>query len=471
MSADPTELTLAEAAKAIAARRLSSEEATRATLDKLAAADKAYNSVIAVDEETAIAAAKAADEAAAHGADTGPLHGVPLAHKDMFYRAGRLSTFGSRVCQDHRPDHTATVLSRLDDAGAIDLGRLHMAEFAFNPTGHNEIIGDCRNPWDRRRIPGGSTSGGASALAARAIYGTLGSDTAGSIRVPAAMCGLTGLKPTYGRVSRYGAMPLSFTLDHVGPLARTARDCALLLQAIAGADTNDATAAAVPVPDYRAGLEAPVAGVRIGVPERFYCDDMDADVAAAIEESLRIYSDLGAEIVPVAVPDANPINLLTQIVARSEGATAHAAWMRERYDRYSEGVRSRIAMGFAIPAVSYLEAVNLRYRYLDELLAEVFSRVDILHMPTSPVAAPTLEDTAPDAAEMPRFLGLITRNMRPFNYTGLPAISLPCGFTEGRLPIGMQLVGRPFDEGRLLNLAHLYQRETDWHRRRPEAGG
>ena len=450
-------------AEAIRTRQLSSLEVTQASVERLSAVQPQLNCVVEIDEEGALQAARRADEALAKGEPVGPLHGVPLAHKDMFYRAGRVSGCGSRLCLGRRMDHTSTVLARLDAAGALDLGRLHMSEFAFNPTGHSDVLGDCRNPWNRDHIPGGSSSGPAAAVAARAIFGAMGSDTAGSIRIPAALCGLTGLKPTYGRVSRHGAMPLSFSLDYVGPLTRSVRDCARILGVIAGADGIDGAASLQPVPDYESSLEYSLSGVRIGVPTDFYWDEIDPQVAAAVTASLDVFRQLGAEIRPIKVPDARPINLLTQIIARSEAAASHAKWIRERPQEYSEVIRQRIELGYALPATRYIEALTLRRRFLAELLDTSFSEVDVLHMPAIPIPAPTIAESAAGAPDALRFMRLMTRNMRPFNYTGLPTLTVPCGFTDSSLPVAMQLVVRPFAEARLLNLGHCYQRETRWH--------
>lgn len=467
MTALPENADLVAVAEAIRTRRVSSLEVTQACIDRLAAVQPLLNCAVEIDAEGALEAARRADEELSRGEPTGPLLGVPLAHKDMFYRDGRVSGCGSRLCRDRRMEHTATVLARLDAAGALDLGRLHMSEFAFNPTGHNDVLGDCRNPWNRDHIPGGSSSGPAAAVASRAILGAMGSDTAGSIRIPAALCGLTGLKPTYGRVSRHGAMPLSFSLDYVGPLAQSARDCARILGVIAGADGMDGTASAQPVPDYESGLDRPLSGVRVGVPADFYCDETDPQVAAAVDASLDVFRQLGAEIRPVKVPDARPINLLTQIIARSEAAASHAKWIRERPRDYSEVIRQRIELGYALPAARYIEALSLRRRFLSELLTTSFSEVDVLHMPAVPIPAPTVAESAAGAPDAARFMRLLTRNMRPFNYTGLPTLIVPCGLTGAGLPVAMQLVGRPFAEARLLNLGHCYQRETRWHRAIP----
>lgn len=459
---------LARAAQAVAEGEVSSRELTEAALARLEALHPRLNCLAGLEAERALEQADAADAARARGEALGPLHGVPLAHKDMFHRAGRVSACGSRILADFVPVETCTVLARLDAAGAVDLGRLHMAEFALSPTGDNAHHGPSRNPWQPEHISGGSSSGSGAVVAARAVYGAMGSDTGGSVRLPAAFCGVVGIKPTHGRVSRHGLMPLSHSLDQAGPLARTVRDCARLLGVIAGADPRDPIAAAAHVPDYEAGLERPLRRVRVGVAGGYFGEAMDADVRAAMDASRAVLQDLGAELVEVEVPQAEHLQDLCNILQSVEAARHHRRWIAERPQDYGAQVLGRIEPGLYVPATRYLEAVNLRAVLAERVLEEVFGRVDVLHLPTTVFGAPSIAET--DLAANPGFremLFQVARNTRPFNYLGLPALSVPAGFNAAGLPLAMQLVGRPFAEGLLFRVGHAYQQATDWHRRAP----
>jgi aspartyl-tRNA(Asn)/glutamyl-tRNA(Gln) amidotransferase subunit A len=465
---DITSLSLIEVAAEIAAKRLSSVEATRACLARFAEHGKRLNCVAGIDPDAALAAAATADAELGAGRRRGPLHGVPLAHKDMFYRTGRVSGCGSRIRADFVPDHTATVLARLDEAGALDLARLNMVEFALGPTGHNEITGTPCNPWNLDYITGGSSSGPAAAVAARLVYGTLGSDTGGSVRLPAACCGLVGMKPSYGRVSRYGSLGLSFTLDHPGPLARTVADCALLLRSIAGHDPHDATTSTRPVPDYLANLEQSVRSLRIAVPENYFYDPVTPEVRALMDESLAVFRALGAQVVPVTIPSIELANPMVTLIIGVEAAALHGRWLRERAHDYGKQTRSRLLAGLLYPATRYVDALNLRQKLLQDFSDAVFTRADLLHLPVIPMPIPTIAESDlaanPGAAAYILNFGHCTR---PFNYLGLPAITVPAGFTANGLPCGMQLVGRPFAESVLLQAARAYERETDWTSRAP----
>ena len=396
------------------------------------------------------------------------LHGVPLAHKDMFYRAGRVSGCGSRIRAAFTPDHTATVLARLDKAGALDIARLSMVEFALGLTGHNVITGTPRNPWNLEHITGGSSSGPAAAVAARLVYGALGSDTGGSIRIPAACCGLVGIKLSYGRVSRYGSLGLAFSLDHAGPLARTVADCALLLQIISGHDANDATTSRRSVPDYMAEIERGIRGMRIAVPENYFYDPVVPEIRALLDRSLDIYRSLGARIVSVAIPSIELANPLVNLIIAVEGAALHHRWLRERPDDYGEQTLGRLLPGLLYPATQYIEALNLREKVLQDLSAAVFTDADLLHLPVIPFPVPTIEES--DIAANPGFSDYVLQFghcTRPINFLGLPAITVPIGTTRNGLPCAMQLVGRSFDEALLFRAAHAYERETGWVDRAP----
>lgn len=465
------DMTLAEAAAALRARRVSAVELLQAQLARARAVQPAINAFIRIDEEPAMAHARALDSEAARGHFRGPLHGVPMAHKDMFYRTGLVTTCGSAIRRDVRADTTATALERLDAAGAIDFGTLNMAEFAYGPTGHNVHVGAARNPWNTAHITGGSSSGSGAAVAARATFGALGSDTGGSVRLPASLCGVTGLKVSYGRVSRAGAMPLSYSMDTIGPLARTALDCALMLQVLAGADPRDPTTPAQPVPDYAARLRQPLGGLRVGVPNQFFHDDLDPVVARCIEDARRVLTSLGCRIIPFDLPDMRAAEVAATHVIAAEAATLHGNWLRTRPQDYSPQVRARLMRGLAVPASRYIDALRLRGELLQRFLSEVFNQVDVLHVPSLAIPTPTLAETdVGGGARMDRILALLTRLQRPLNFLGLPSIALPCGEAPNGMPVGMQLAGRPFAEDVILHLAHAFQQVTPWHARQPATG-
>ena len=391
----------------------------------------------------------------------------------MFYRKGKVCSVcsaGSKIRRNWVAPYTATVMARLEAAGAICLGRLNMAEFAADPSGHNKFFGACRNPWDPAHISGGSSSGSGAAVAARLVYGALGTCTGGSIRIPAAVNGVIGLMPTYGRVSRYGAVPRSWNLDHIGPLTRTAQDAARILRVIAGHDANDGYSSREPVRAYEAEARRPVKGLRIGVPADYFYDKVTADVEKALKESLRVYRSLGARIVRVSMPDPARFFHFGDLIGKCESAVAHGQWLRERPQDYSEYLLARLEGGLHVPAVRYIEALNMRGKTLASFLETVMDRVDALHCPVIPMPVPTLAEYDPAGASPAALakVGSLADLTRIFNYLGTPALNVPCGFASNGLPVSFQLVGRPFDEGRVLSLAQAYQRATDWHKRVPE---
>jgi aspartyl-tRNA(Asn)/glutamyl-tRNA(Gln) amidotransferase subunit A len=467
MSTEPALLSLTKIAKAIAEKRFSSREATKSCLDRIAQWQPRLNAFLAIEADEALAAADAADAALAKGDASGVLHGVPLAHKDMYYDTGKVVTCGSKIRRDFVATTTSTALQRLEDAGTIRLGSLQMVEFAYGPTGHNAHYGAVHNPWGLDHITGGSSSGSGSAVAARLTFAALGSDTGGSIRMPAHFCGVTGLKTTYGRISRAGAMPLSQSLDTVGPLARTAEDCALLLGLMAGSDPADPTASSEPVPDYMAATQESIKGLKIGVPTAFYVDDLDPEVARILDETLAVLRREGAEIVAVELPDQRQLTAAAQLVVAVEAAAFHKRWLIERPQDYGPQVLMRLQNGLAIPGVSYLEALRWRGPALAAHLAAV-AGVDAVIAPVAPVAAPTLAESdvgnSPDAESV---IQRLTRFTRPINYLGLPSLAIPSGFTTGGLPVGMQLIGRSFDEAMLLRIGAALQRASDFHERVP----
>ena len=468
MSTEPALMSLTAIAKAIAAKQISSREATQSCLHRIAEWQPRLNAFMAVEAEQALQAADEADAAMAKGNAKGVLHGVPLAHKDMYYEAGKVVTCGSKIRRDFVATTTATALQRIKDAGTIRLGSLQMAEFAYGPTGHNAHFGAVHNPWNVDHITGGSSSGSGSAVAARLTFAALGSDTGGSVRMPAHFCGVTGLKTTVGRVSRAGAMPLSQSLDTVGPLARSAEDCALLTGLMAGADPEDPTAASLPVPDYVAATKDSLKGIRIGVPTAFYVDDLDAEVARVLDETIATLQREGAEVVKVELPDQRQLSSASQLVLAVEAAAFHKRWMIERLEDYGPQVRMRLENGLAVPAVTYLEAMRWRGPALSAH-NEAVAGVDAVIAPASPIPAPTIAESdvggGPGAEAV---IQRLTRFTRPVNYLGVPSLSIPSGFTRNGLPVGTQLIGRSFDEATLLRIGAAFQRATDFHDRVPK---
>lgn len=469
MTGEPWRMSLVEAADAIRRKEISSLELTETCLARIECLQPTLNCFLTVDREGVLEAAKAADAAVGRGDDIGPLHGVPLAHKDIFHRKGQITTCGSKRVQQPVANKTATVLSRLSGAGALYLGSLNLSQLCYNPYGFNNDYGHCRNPWNSEHISGGSSSGSCAAVSARLVFGALGSDTGGSIRLPASMCGVVGLLPTYARVSRFGFVPQAISLDNVGALARTVRDCARLLKVIAGPDPNDPTCSSEPAPDYESTLDDGIAGCKIGIPSEVIYDNVTSEVENIMENSLDIYRDLGCELVDVTLPNPSELNILADIVELSEVAAFHAKGLRDNAEAYHEIFRNRIFLGMCIPASKYVEALRMRARMLDRYIAEVFEKVDVLHIPVMPAPVPTISQIEETLSKRPDLnLELVGRNTQMFNYLGLPALAVPGGFASNGLPIGFQLVGRPFSEPILLNIGHSFQAATDYHSLVPE---
>lgn len=464
-----TDLSLTEVADLIRRKKASAVEVTQAAIDRSQAVQPRINCFIALEPESALAEARALDDELARGKLRGLLHGVPLAHKDLFYRAGKRTTCGSRILGDFVAQGTSSLITRMARAGAVNLGTLNMSEIAVGASGRNETFGHCRNPWNPLHISGGSSSGSGSAVGARAVYGSLGSDTGGSVRLPASMCGVVGLKPTQGRISRHGVMPLSYSLDNVGPFGRTAKDVAALLQVIAGADPLDPTASADPVPDYAAEMAAvTLKGLRIGVPTSYYFDDVAPSVMAALEAALDLFRKAGAQVVDVAIGSGHDTaRVLSNVLLKSEAAGIHGEWFRTKPGVHNAEVRTRLEAGLQIPAARYIQAHRLRGLITRQFCADVFGKVDVMFTPTFSMEVPTLSDT--DAAiggNAIRINEKLAWCTRAINYLGLPGLSVPCGFSANGLPVGFQLVGTPFSEGFLLGVADAYQQETGWHRKK-----
>jgi len=457
--------TLTEAADLIKTGKVSALELLEACLQRIDRLDPVHHAFVWQDRESALARARWLDAQRSAAGIVGPLHGVPMAHKDMYYRAGRVSGCGSRIRANNVANITATALRKLDSAGAIDLGGLAMVEFAMGPHGFNAHLPRALNPWNNDRVPCGSSSGSGVAVASRMVFASLGSDTGGSIRCPAAANGIVGCLPTNGLVSRRGVMPMSWSFDCVGPLSRTVTDAARVLKVIAGRDSLDATASTDAVPDYEADLESVLGGTRIGVARGYFDEDVDAGVQAAIDASVDVFRGSGATMVSVDIPESVSIaSGLHPLIMKAEGAANHKPWKRAHAAEYSEEVGKRLEAGFFIPATDYINALQYRVFALEELLDTVFAKADVLLTPVLPMATPTLEQTAYNNG--PAYLKMVvalTRNTRVINFLGLPALSVTCGYTLDGMPTSFQLVGRPFSESLLFQLGHRFQMETNLH--------
>ncbi len=468
MSADAlTRLTIAEAAEMLRRRALSPVELTRACLARIRREDGDRRAFITVLDEQALAAAAAAEQEIAAGRYRGPLHGVPIALKDLVMTRGVRTTCGSRILKDWIPEADATVAVRLAEAGAILLGKLNMHEFAYGPTGVNPHYGTPRNPWDGTRMPGGSSSGSGVAVAAGLVPGALGTDTGGSVRIPAALCGIVGLKPTYGRVSRAGVIPLAWSLDHVGPMTRTVADAALLLQVLAGRDPADPSTADGPVPDYGRALPGEVRGLRLGLLTEYFFAHLEAEVRKAVLAAARSLQALGASVEEVALPGIHHAGPASFAIIASEATAYHEPYLKSRAAEYGADVRARLTTGQFVLATQYLKAQRARQLLRAEVDAAL-GRVDALLFPTTPIPAPRLEAreaTVEGLTEDVRWW--LIRCTRPINVTGHPALSVPCGLTTDGLPIGLQIVGRYFDEATLFRIGHALETTSPLRGRRP----
>jgi aspartyl-tRNA(Asn)/glutamyl-tRNA(Gln) amidotransferase subunit A len=405
-----------------------------------------------------------------------PLAGVPFAVKDLFDVKGVPTTCGSKAFADRKPEVTATAVAKLQAAGAVLIGKLNMHECAFGFTGENPTYGDCKNPWDPKRIAGGSSSGSATAIVLGICPFSLGSDTGGSIRLPSALCNLVGLKPTYGRVSRAGAMPLSWTMDHVGPMARTAAEAALVLEVMAGQDSADQSSSARPVPQFSSLLDAPgpaakqklpLAGIKIGWPKTWFFDSVAPEVDVAVRAAVEKLVALGAAVVEVELPHLEEVIGAHRAILFPEASSSHQQILRDNPGAYGDGIRSLLQAGLLLSAVDYLQGQRVR-RVVRKAWAKVFAGIDCLVTPSSPILASHFGDQTarlPDG-EKPLVRAYLDQTC-PFNLTGHPALSMPCGFSQDKLPIGMQLVGKPFADSMILRIAHQYQKNTAWHDERP----
>jgi aspartyl-tRNA(Asn)/glutamyl-tRNA(Gln) amidotransferase subunit A len=459
-------MTIQEAGAALRTGKISSLELAEAALDRVAKLQGTLNAFITVMEESARARARQADQELAKSFDRGPLHGIPVAVKDVFCTKGVRTTCGSKPFADHVPDRDAAVVEKLEAAGAVIAGKTNMHELAFGITSNNPRFGAVRNPWDPERIPGGSSGGSGAAVAGGMVFMAMGSDTGGSIRIPASFCGTVGLKPTFGRVSRYGVMPLDFSLDHMGPLTRTVRDAALTLNAIAGYDPREETSSREPVADSLPAPRVSIRDVRIGLPENFYFEKLDPEVEQAVQGVAKIAESLGARVVPVRVPDINALNIIGRVILQSEAAALMEPYMSRRKD-FGADVLTLLDQGRLLSASDYVNAQRLRRLKQQEFRA-LWRQADCLFTPTTPTAAPRIgQMTIQVGPQMEDVRLASTRLVRAINVLGLPALSIPCGFDRQGMPIGLQIIGRPFSEPLLLRVAAALEDATEHHKRRP----
>ncbi len=454
-------LSIAEASSLIERREASPLDLVDASLQQIDAVGARTNAFITVLADKARVTARSAADEIARGERRGPLHGIPVAVKDLFDVAGVPTTAASKILAGSIAATDSGAVERLRAAGAIILGKLNLHEFAYGATGMDSHFGPARNPWNADHITGGSSSGSGAAVASGQCFAALGTDTGGSIRIPASLCGVVGLKPTFGRVTRRGLFPLSWSLDHAGPMARTVRDVALILQAISGRDDGDDWSSAEPVPDYAASLSSDVNGLRIGVPDSFFFDALDPDVESGVRGAIGVLEDLGAVVEPVSLPHIADIPAGVTCIMLPEALAVHQKWMQERPDDYSESVRYRLELGSTVNALSYVQAQRFREMAVRAWRDEVYSRFDLVATPATAVPAPRI-----DESDLAVTMNLI-RFTNPINLLGAPAISVPCGFTAAGLPFGLQLTGRWWDEATVLRAAHAYEQATDWRERRP----
>jgi len=459
---DLTSLSLGEASELVRKKKVSPVDLTNACLARTQRLNPTLNAFITVMNEQALADAKKAETEIANGRRRGPLHGIPIAVKDLFDTANVRTTAGSAIFADRVPSEDAEVVRRLKAAGAVITGKLNMHEFAYGDTSAQSHYGPVRNPWKREHVPGGSSGGSAAAVAAGLCYGALGSDTGGSIRQPAAYCGIAGLKPTYGLVSTRGVVPLSWSLDHVGPMCRTVADIALMLQPIAGYDPLDTNSVAATPPDYTNALRQKISALRIGLPRAVFYENLDPQIEQVVNEAVKLLERLTASIRDVEMPRYD-----TLPVVAAEAYAYHAPYFTKTPEMYQPMTRRRLQAGSTVSAAAYIAA----RRELDRLrrvVSEVFSTVDLLVTPTTPILPVTVEEALADAGTPPAGgVALSLRNTQPFDIYGVPAISIPCGFSRDGLPIGLQISGPRLGESLVLALAHAFQLATEWHKRPP----
>ena len=460
-------MTISELARLLRSRQLSPVDLTRAYLERIDRLNPTLGAYVTVMSDTATAEATTAEDEIARGVYRGPLHGIPVAVKDIIYTQGVLTSAGSRVLADHIPDYDSTIVERLRASGAVLLGKLNLSEFAVGGT-IDHPFGTPRNPWNLERSAGGSSSGSAVAVAGGLCAGSLGSDTGGSIRGPSAFCGTVGLRPTYGRVTRHGVVPMSWSLDTVGPMTRTVEDCAIMLQVIAGEDKRDPSASAEPVPDYVESLGGRPDSIRVALPaEAFDYEGLDSDVRTGVMSAVDSLAELGADVHDVSLPVSAHSGAVFLATADVDAATFHMEWLKTRGDLYDWSTRTRLESAALTPATTYIRAQRARTLIRDELMSALEDH-DVIVLPASPTLAPPITQStgSPGGYYQGRLDLGRRRYTSPAALAGLPAISVPCGFSDSGLPIGVQIIGRPFAEADLLSVAHRYEQAAGWSEHR-----
>ena len=462
-----TYLSISEAAERIARKELSPVELVQAHLERIRATDDKLNSFITLLADEAMESAREAEQAIQSGNHRGPLHGIPIGLKDLYYTKGIPTTIGSKIKRDFVPDYDAAVVERFRDFGAVLMGKLQMHEFALGATSENPHDGPAHNPWNVERVTGGSSGGSGASVDSGQCMGALGSDTGGSVRIPAGACGIVGLKPTFGVVSRYGVYPLSYSLDTVGPMTRTVRDNALVMNVIAGHDPRDPSSVQRASEDYTRYLGEDLEGVRIGIPQDYFYDAIDKEVVDAVYAAAEVLRELGAVVAEISLPVLEHSIPISGTILLAEAAEIHMESLKTRPDDFDPDVRARLEMGALTPAIDYIKAQRARTAFNLEV-GETMKEFDALLAPTLPVGSPKISEPTVRVAgkEIPK-LALMPSLTRPFNITGQPTISVPCGFTSDGMPIGMQLAGRNYEDAFVLKVAHAYEQATEWHTRRP----
>ena len=454
-------LSISEAAGLIESRQMSPVELTRAHLERIERTEPVLNAFITLLAEESLEQAGTAERQIAGGEYRGPLHGIPVGLKDLYYTRGIRTTVGTKILRDFVPEYDAAVTERFADAGAILMGKLQMHEFALGATSVNPHDGPARNPWNPDRITGGSSGGSGAAVAAGQCMAALGSDTGGSIRIPGALCGIVGLKPTFGRISRHGVYPLSWSLDTVGPMTRSVRDSAIVLSALAGYDPRDPSSANVPTRDFTDGIEDGLSGLRVGIPEDFFYDVISPEVSEAVCMAAGVLAELGAQVESCSIPALNHALGISSAILVTEAAETLLDKLRDRPEDIGADVRARLRLGAVTPAVDYIKAQRARSAY-NAQLDDAMERYDLLLAPAVAVGATGIDQEFVEiAGRQENALSLMSRLTRPFNLTGQPTISVPCGFTSEGMPVGMQLAGRHWQESTLLRAAHAYEQATE----------
>ena len=458
---------ISELAPLLLKRAISPVELFDATLQRIHRLQPKLNSFITITEEEGRRAAIRAEDEIQHGHYRGPLHGIPISIKDLFATRGVRTTAGSKILANWVPDYDATAVAKLHDAGMVMIGKTHMHEFAYGVTSDNPHYGPARNPWDATRVPGGSSGGSGAAVASSQCAASLATDSGGSIRIPSAVCGVVGLKPTYGRVSRHGAIPLAWSLDHVGPIAKSVEDAAIVLSATAGPDLKDTSSSSRPVPDYHKEMMGEIRGLRVGTPPHYFFDHVDPEIGHAVNRAIRELEALGMKAVEIDIPGLENCAAMEAHINLAEAASYHEQYLKKQADDYGPEVRTDLEAGRFVLASDYVKSQRAR-AWLQRNFNEALEHADIVVSPTVPAFPPVVGQVWVQSGDLrEHIVDAFLRFNIPYDLTGLPAISVPCGFSSAGLPIGLQIAGRAFEEATILKVAHAYEQSTEWHVARP----